>query len=88
MVPLQEGLCGERGLESGSDLQAYELSLTTQFRTQYDTIYSPLKARWTDGGAAPSADAGAGGTSVHKGRGKFKMQGCWEYAAYVSRISV
>lgn len=35
-------MCGHRGLELDSDLQVYEMSLTQEFRNNYDKIIGPV----------------------------------------------
>ena len=42
-------MCGSRGLENDSSLQAYELALTLQFRTRFEKILGPLRAERAEG---------------------------------------
>lgn len=73
----KDGMCGERGLESGSDIQTFEISLTRQFRTQYDMIYSPIRARRAEG----VGRGGGGGTTQHRNRGE-RVE-CDKYNVYL-----
>lgn len=48
-------MCGRRGLEVESDLQTYEVALTTAFRDQFDRVLGPLRAERAEGASPPSA---------------------------------
>ena len=59
-------MCGHRGLESESDLQTYEVALTTQFREQYDRVLGPLRAERAENTAQVAFGGGPG--SQQRGR--------------------
>uniref|UniRef100_A0A8B9K4Q3 Transmembrane protein 67 n=1 Tax=Astyanax mexicanus TaxID=7994 RepID=A0A8B9K4Q3_ASTMX len=40
-----ENLCGQRGLLPNSDIQTFEISITSRLRAQYDRILEPLSRR-------------------------------------------
>lgn len=55
MLHFQSSLCGQRGLEVESDLQTYEIALSTQFRVQFDKVLCPLRAERAEGALPPGA---------------------------------
>ncbi|XP_017308711.1 meckelin [Ictalurus punctatus] len=40
-----ENLCGQRGLIPNSDIQTFQISITSRLRAQYDRIFEPLSRR-------------------------------------------
>ncbi|XP_053343427.1 meckelin [Clarias gariepinus] len=40
-----ENLCGQRGLLPNSDIQTFQISITSRLRAQYDRIFEPLSKR-------------------------------------------
>ncbi|TSK20226.1 Meckelin [Bagarius yarrelli] len=40
-----ENLCGQRGLLPNSDVQTFQISITSRLRAQYDRIFEPLSRR-------------------------------------------
>ncbi|XP_053468126.1 meckelin [Ictalurus furcatus] len=40
-----ENLCGQRGLLPNSDIQTFQISITSRLRAQYDRIFEPLSRR-------------------------------------------
>ncbi len=75
-------MCGHRGLEVESDLQTYEISLTTGFRSQFDKILGPLREERAGGGWAPTAAAATGGggarASQQQQSGRFVCVRVWD----------
>lgn len=41
----EENLCGKRGLEANTEMQTFEIALTTRFRNEYAKIVQPLLTR-------------------------------------------
>jgi meckelin len=65
----QQDLCGQRGLEPGSELQTFRIVLPRKLRNQYDRILMPVlmmqNGAASAAGALPrGADTGAGGSSI------------------------
>ncbi|XP_062841802.1 meckelin isoform X2 [Trichomycterus rosablanca] len=52
-----ENLCGQRGLLPNSDVQTFQISITSRLRAQYDRILEPLSRR---NGPSRLVDASAG----------------------------